>query len=341
MHVLIVKTSSLGDLIHTLPALTDAAAARPGIRFDWLAEEAFTQIPGWHPAVDRTIPIALRRWRRNWRKAWGRGEILGFLDRLRERRYDLIIDAQGLLLKSGLPAALAHGPVHGYDRASAREPWVSWTYRRVHPVSRELHAVQRLRRLFAQALNYPVPDGDPDYGLRIPGRPTDPDHPYLVFLHATTWPSKHWPIAYWAELCRLASDQGYKVYFPWHAPEDRLAAERIMGLAGAGKLLERLDLGGIAGRLAGAAGVVGVDTGLAHLAAAVAVPAVTLYGPTRVGLTGALGPRQLNVGADFPCAPCLRRECDYAGDSPVQPACFTALTPALVWDALQHRMVRP
>ncbi len=338
MHALIVKTSSLGDLVHTLPAVTDAAAALPGLQFDWLAEEAFMQIPGWHPAVDQVIPIALRRWRKDWRKAWGRGELRRFWGQLRERPYERIIDAQGLLLKSGLPAALARGPVCGYDRDSAREPWVSWTYRNKHAVSRELHAVQRVRKLFAACLGYPEPAGEPDYGIRIPGRPVDPAHPYLVFLHATTWPSKHWPIRYWAELTHIASTLGYRVCFPWHAPEDRLQAERIMDAAGSGELLPRGDLSGMAGRLAGAAGVVGVDTGLAHLAAAVGVPAVSLYGPTRVGLTGALGPRQLNLSADFHCAPCLRRDCNYEGNSAVQPACFAELPPSLVWESLIRQM---
>ena len=338
MHVLIVKTSSLGDLIHTLPAITEAAAALPEVRFDWLTEEAFCQIPGWHPAVDRVIPIALRRWRKDWRKAWRRGEIPRFREQLRARTYDRIIDAQGLLLKSGLPAAMARGPVCGYDRASAREPWVSWTYQHKHAISRQLHAVQRVRKLFAACLDYPDTGDDPDYGIRIPGRPTDPEHPYLVFLHATTWPSKHWPIPYWAELTHMAITRGYRVRYPWHAPEDRLQAERIMELAGGGELLPREDLNGMAGWLAGATAVVGVDTGLAHLAAAVGVPAVSLYGPTRVGLTGALGARQLNLSAEFPCSPCLRRDCDYPGESPVRPACFAVLPPTLVWENLQRQM---
>jgi heptosyltransferase-1 len=338
VHVLIVKTSSLGDLIHTLPAVTDAAAALPAVRFDWLAEEAFVQIPGWHPAVQRVIPIALRRWRKGWRRAWRQGEPQRFVRQLRERTYDQVIDAQGLLLKSGLPAALARGPACGYDRASAREPWVSWTYRERHPVPVDLHAVARLRRLFAACLGYPEPPGEPDYGIRVRGRPTDTGRPYLLFLHATTWPSKHWPVAYWAELTRIATDRGYRVYFPWHAPEDRLQAERVMQGAGCGELLPRQDLEGMAGWLSGAAGVVGVDTGLAHLAAAVGTPAVCLYGPTRVDLTGALGPRQRNLAAQFPCAPCRRRECGFTEPSAVQPACFADLPPGRVWENLQQQM---
>lgn len=338
MHVLIVKTSSLGDIIHTLPALTDAAAAIPDIRFDWVVEEAFAEIPRWHPAVDQVLPLALRRWRRDWRRSWRRGELLDFVRQLRSRPYKRVIDAQGLLLKSGLVALLARGPSAGYDRRSARDRWVSWTYQRCHTVSRELHAVARIRQLFAADLGYAAPQAAPDYGIRRPVRPVDPGPRYLVFLHSTTWPSKHWPIVYWAELARLAAVQGFRVLFPWHSPEDRLGAERILQAAEAGELVPRQGLTGLAGWLGSAAGVVGVDTGLAHLAAALGVPAVTLYGPTRVDLTGAVGPVQRNLTAKFPCAPCLRRDCDFHGEAEAQPACFTTLPPELVWEVLQQQI---
>ncbi len=338
MKVLILKTSSLGDLIHTYPALTDAAMAMPGIRFDWVAEEAFVQLPAWHPAVRRVIPVALRRWRRDWTKAWRNGAIQSFLRELRDEPYDLVIDAQGLLFKSALPALLARGPRAGFDRASAREPWVGWTYNSAYPVDKGLHAVERVRRLFASALGYPMPSIGPDYAIRVPGKPVDAGYPYLVFLHATTWPSKHWPPPYWAQLLQLAETEGFRVLFPWHAPEDRLQAECIMRAAGGGELLPRQDLAGMAACLAAASGVVGVDTGLAHLAAAVGTPAITLYGSTRVELTGALGQRQHNLAVAFPCAPCRRRQCDYQGVSEVQPACYRSLPPERVWDALGERM---
>jgi len=342
MRLLLVKTSSLGDVIHALPALTDAAAAMPGLRCDWVVEEAFAAIPGWHPAVERIIPVALRRWRRNWRKSFRSGEIRTFLHDLRSRPYDRIIDAQGLL-KSALPTLLARGPGAGYGCRSAREAAAGLLYRRRHSVPRELHAVERIRRLFAAELDYPLPDGEPDYGIRPIGRPVDSDHPYLLFLHATTWPSKHWPLLYWAELADLAAAQGYRVLLPWYAPEERLRAERIIQAAQTGELLPREELEGVAQWIGSAAGVVGVDTGLAHLAAALGTPALTLYGPTRIDLTGAVGPRQRNLAVEFPCAPCLSRECSFRFEgeveSEIRPACFTTLPPELVWEALSDQMV--
>ena len=335
MRVLIVKTSSLGDLIHTFPAITDAITARPDIEFHWLVEEAFVQVPGWHPAIARTIPIGLRRWRRNWRLAWKKGRIHEFRSALKQDAYDLVIDAQGLM-KSALPARMARGPLAGYDRHSLREPLASLFYQQRHAVSRGLHAVERIRRLFALALEYRLPDTPPAYGLN--GEQPQREQT-LVFLHSTTWPSKHWPLPYWVALTRLADQAGFQVLFPWYEPEERLRAERIISQAESGELLPRMDLDGLKDQLSRTGGVAGVDTGLAHLAAALNTPAVTLYGPTVEGLTGAVGGRQKNLAVDFHCAPCLQRQCSYGEETPVRPACYQTLSPGLVWSALRGQMV--
>ncbi|RMS39539.1 Lipopolysaccharide heptosyltransferase I, partial [Pseudomonas coronafaciens pv. garcae] len=121
LRVLLIKTSSLGDVIHALPALTDAARALPGIRFDWVVEEGFAEIPGWHPAVDTVIPVAIRRWRKNLWQTVRSGEWRRFKQRVREQRYDLVIDAQGLF-KSAWLTRYVDAPVAGLDRDSAREP---------------------------------------------------------------------------------------------------------------------------------------------------------------------------------------------------------------------------
>ena len=332
-RVLIVKTSSLGDLIHTLPAVSDAAHALQGVEFHWLVEEALREVPAWHPAVSRVIPIALRRWRRNWWRAWRTRELAGFRQSMLREPYDLVIDGQGLL-KSALPARFAGAPVSGYDHRSIREPLATFFYHQRYRVERQLHAIERLRRLFSLALGYALPDTPPEYGLEAgkAGRNRE-----LIFLHGTTWPSKHWPEKYWIELARLALEQGYQVRWPWHAEEERRRAERF-AQAGGGELLPRMGLTALRGRLTEAAGAVGVDTGLAHVAAAVGVPAVTLYGPTGAGLTGAIGPAQKNLVADYPCAPCLRRRCDRPDDLDLYPPCYALLSPEVVWQALAAQM---
>jgi heptosyltransferase-1 len=335
VKLLLIKTSSLGDLIHTLPALTDAARALPELRVDWVVEESFSEIPYWHPAVRWVIPIALRRWRRRPLRSLLGGEPKAFLDCLRRLRYDRVLDAQGLLLKSALIARLARGHRVGLDRSSAREPLSALAYQERIRVPRQQHAIERNRQLFAQALGYDCPDGEPDYGLRGPVPAGVEVAPRLVFLHGTTWPTKHWPEEYWCELARLASTAGYQVRLPWGDAREMARAERIAAAVPAGLVLPRLSLSEMAAELAAAAGVVGVDTGLCHLAAALEVPAVTLYGATRPELTGTRGPDQLHLLADFPCAPCLKRSCAFTGDTQVEPACFASLTPALVWRTLQ------
>lgn len=215
MRVLLVKTSSMGDVIHTLPALTDAARAVPGIQFDWVVEEGFAEIPRWHPAVAEVIPVAIRRWRKNLWQTLKSGEWSRFKRRLREGRYDLVIDAQGLF-KSAWLTRYVKAPVAGLDRNSAREPVASRFYQRPYAVPREQHAVERVRQLFAQALSYELPASQGEYGLDH-GKllETAAAEPYLVFLHGTTWESKHWPEWYWRQLTERMGAEGFQVRLPW------------------------------------------------------------------------------------------------------------------------------
>lgn len=351
MRVLLIKTSSLGDIIHTLPALTDAARAIPGIRFDWVVEENFAEIPRWHPAVDRAIPVAIRRWRKALIKTWMSGEWRRFTRKLVETRYDATIDAQGLL-KSALLTRYATIPVHGLDRESAREPLASRLYTHRHAVAKGVHAVERTRALFAQSLGYPLPDTPGEYGLdrkrvladHAPREDDEGDAPYLVFLHGTTWETKHWPERYWRDLLERAVQAGWTVKLPWGNPAEQARAERLATGLDTVRVLPRLSLSGMAAELAGATACVAVDTGLGHLAAALDVPTISLFGPTNPGFTGAWGPRQIHLAADFPCAPCLKKHCDYqptADDKAhfdvdtEKPLCFTRIAPQRVWTALE------
>lgn len=292
MRILIVKTSSLGDLVHTLPAVTDAARARPELRFDWLSEKSFAEIPAWHPAVERVITCEMRRWRKNLWQTWRSGEWQAFRNALRETPYDLVLDAQGLF-KSAWLAAQARGPHAGH----AREQAASLFYDRAIPIPRDDHAVDRQRDLFAQALGYTRPLTAPDSGLDLSHfvKPQLPQ-PYAVFLHATTWPSKCWPESHWQQLGRWFAQQNCSVALPWGNEAERVAAERIAAAFG-GVVLPRMNLTAVAGVLAYAKVVVGVDTGLAHLAAAVNTPSVTLYGPTLPALTGTVGRNQRHLCA--------------------------------------------
>ena len=226
MRVLIIKTSSLGDVIHTLPALTDAAHAIPGIRFDWVVEEGFAEIPSWHPAVDQVIPVAIRRWRKNLWQTLRSGEWKAFKQRLRARKYDLVIDAQGLV-KSAWLTRYVKAPIAGLDRYSAREGWASRFYDRRLSVAVGQHAVERVRQLFAMALAYDLPEGIGQYGLDLDRLQLPPAAPYVVFLHGTTWATKHWPEAYWRELSELMAARCLQVRPPSGNPAEKASSERF------------------------------------------------------------------------------------------------------------------
>ena len=353
MRILIVKTSSLGDVIHTLPALTDAAAAIPGLTADWVVEEAFAEVPSWHPAVKNVIPVAVRRWRRHWWQAFTTGELAAFRRRLRLEEYDLVIDAQGLI-KSALMTRMARGPKAGLDRHSIKEPLASRFYERRIAVPRAEHAVQRVRQLFAQALSYGYDPQQIDYGLTTSSADAAGNHSgqaALMFLHGTTWDSKHWPEAYWRELAHLAADAGYQIRLPWgNLPEQERALRIAEGIASA-QVLERMSLSALTSVMRDCQGVVAVDTGLGHLAAALNRPTVSIYGATNPFLSGTFGYHQLQLKASLPCAPCLRRECQYQGEPlidqtreqtmlDVKPACYRSARPSEVLMHLQRLMAR-
>ena len=343
MRILIVKTSSLGDVIHTLPALTDAYREIPGLRADWVVEESFADVPQWHPAVERVIPVAIRRWRKDWRRTWRSGQLGLFRQDLRQVEYDQVIDAQGLL-KSALLTAMARGPVAGLDRSSAREPLAALFYRRRLRIPRAEHAVHRVRQLFAEVLKYQFDPGVIDYGLaqQFPVSPAPTvnlaEAPLLTFLHGTTWQSKHWPERYWRKLALLAQQAGYHVQLPWGNEAEYERAVRVADGLENVRVLDRTNLTDLAAYIAASAGVVAVDTGLGHLAAALNRPAVSIYGATNPTLSGTFGYHQLQLQSDLACSPCLRRECSYRGQPlvdedadgnafVVEPACYRAAPP--------------
>lgn len=300
MRVLIVKTSSMGDVLHTLPALTDAMHAIEGIRFDWVVEEGFAQIPSWHSAVDRVIPVALRRWRKAWFSAPVKAERHAFKAMLRSQHYDAIIDAQGLVKSAALVTRLADGIKHGLDWQSAREPLATLFYDRRHNVAKTQHAVERIRELFAKSIGYTKPQAQGNYAIanHFLSQVSNKGEEYAVFLHATTRDDKHWPEARWRELIALMASGGLRIKLPWGAPHEEARAKRLSEGFDYVEVLPKMSLSDIAQELAGAKFVISVDTGLSHLAAALDRPNITLYGPTDPGLIGGYGKNQMACCSD-------------------------------------------
>lgn len=330
MRVLIVKTSSMGDVIHALPAVTDAKAARPSVVFDWVVEEAFSEIPRWHPAVDQVIPVAIRRWRKHIFSTFRSTEWRQFKTQLRRNHYDLVIDCQGLL-KSAWITHLVKAPSAGMDKQSAREPAAVWFYRHRYPVSKQQHAVERIRDLFAQIFQYSKPASRGDYGInRQAFYGSTAESLNIVFLHATARQDKLYPEEHWRDLARRLTALGYRVRLPWGEEFERQRALRIAQDIAGVEVLPKLNLHGIACVLAQANAVVAVDTGLGHLSAALNIPTLSLYGPTDPSLVGTYGENQIHL-----CA-----QQDNVGKSIAQHGdIFAELTPDRVFNTLQQQLL--
>jgi len=288
-RVLFVKLSSLGDVIHHLPAVSDLRACRPEVAIDWAVEEAYAPLVRMHPAVSRTIPVALRRLRSNPLAAAAWGALSGVRRELQDRHYDWIVDSQGLL-KSVAVARLARGPLFGYDRASVRERAAARFYDQPIAVPKGLHAVERNRRLVGAVFGY-RPEGRPDYGIGslAAALPWVPKPGYVVALHASSRPGKRWPDAHWIALSAYLARAGFAIVFPGGSPAERADAARLAAASTGGVAAPDMDLPEAAALLCHANAVVGVDTGLTHLAVALGSPTVGIYVATQPGLTGLHG----------------------------------------------------
>lgn len=304
MRVLIVRTSSMGDLIHTLPAITDLARHRPGVQIDWVAEDSFAEIPTWHPAVHRVIPTALRRWRNGWYqpavwRAW-----TAYRRDLRREAYDAVIDLQGLIKSAALVAAQSRGPVHGLDRHSAREPVAAAFYRHRHAVARMQPAVGRYRSLVGQALGY-RPEGPADFALdalKVAAAPIvlddgsvwfDADRPvapYVTVMPSASRDRKLWPEADWQAVLQHLRSAGLQPLLLAGSVAERERAERLCAAVPGARVVPRLSLRHTAAVLWGARLMVGLDSGLTHLSAALGRPTVGIYCATPVVRTPISGP---------------------------------------------------
>jgi len=287
MRLLIVKTSSMGDVVHALPVVADVLRHHPGATIEWLVEGAFAAIPQLHPGVSRVIPMMWRKWRRSLFSGATWQAMRELRAELQREPYDLVLDLQGLL-KSALWARQARGPVAGYDRKSAREPAAAWAYQRRAAVAKEQHAVQRCRLLAAAHLGYQPPTTPADFGLRAPAPGWGPKAPYAVLIPNASRKEKLWPERHWVSVGKRLRERGLIPVVLWGADAEQTLAERIAADC-EGDVPPFLRVGEMAAVLAGARQVVGLDTGFTHLAAALGRPTLGIYCDHEPGLAGITG----------------------------------------------------
>lgn len=278
----------MGDVIHALPLAADIARARPGAVIDWLVEEGFAAIPAMSHHVSTVHNVALRRWRQAPFSSESRSESAALKRALRAGRYDLVIDAQGLL-KSAWVARWAGAPVAGFSSDTARERVASLFYRHRFAIPRALHAIDRCRALGAQALGYAV-EGPPRFDLACKAKPAIAvNAPYAVLLTNASRVTKLWPMEHWIEVERTLAERGLVSVLFWGSEQEGQRTRELAARMRRAVVAPRSALDAIAASLGGARVVVGLDTGLSHLAAALGRPTVAIYCDYDPGLVGLVG----------------------------------------------------
>ncbi|TYZ49015.1 lipopolysaccharide heptosyltransferase I [Ralstonia solanacearum] len=291
MRVLIVKVSSLGDVVHCTPVVADILRAHPGAEIDWVVEEGFAGIVRIVRGVQDVIPFALRRWRKSLAFGATWGEMAAFRRALRAKPYDVVLDTQGLI-KTALVAAQARLAPNGFvaglgnrTDGAGYEPLARLFYQREVHMEPRVHVVERSRRMVAEALGYAVPETI-DFGLQPPASlPFALPRPYVALVHATSRADKGWPQDAWVDLARELLARDYALALPWGSETERRTSEAIReaivaavpGTLGRIVIPPRMSLPDVTAFLDQSTAVVGVDTGLVHIAAAMCKPTVALY----------------------------------------------------------------
>ncbi len=303
MKILLIKLSSLGDIVHSYPALNDMARHLPKAELHWLVEENFEDLAKLHPFVKKTHIIQLRRLKKQ--KAVGQiyRHIREVRQVLRAENYDAIIDAQGLF-KSAIFGYKLTDSFFGYDKKSARDGNASFFYPHKIHISKNMHALERTRHLCAQALQYSIENQGFDYGLnkkdyQKTGQDILAKHhiegKFAFFLHGTTWPTKHWPLAHWLELATLLKAQNIKALVTYGNDAEKQRTEQMKQANDNIYILPQQNLLDVMAVLSCADKFVSVDTGLGHLAAALNLEGVAIYGPTSPEKVGILGQKQTSL----------------------------------------------
>lgn len=296
-RILLIKTSSLGDVIHCLPVINDIRAHYPDALIDWVVEESFADIPRLHPHVNQVFTVAMRRWKKAIFSCKTWSEIAALKKTIKQHKYDAVIDCQGLL-KSALITKQAlttiSGLKHGYDKNSIREPIASQFYEKKHAISYQQHAVTRNRILCAMSLGYEVPTNAPDYGIAASTNATNThmeiglQSSYIIGLHGTSRDSKLWPVEHWVDLGRALAKQNLNLALPWASDAEFTRATQIASALSNATVLPKLTIAQIASVITGAKAAIGVDTGLSHLAAALNISTIAIYTDTNPALTGVM-----------------------------------------------------
>jgi lipopolysaccharide heptosyltransferase I len=309
-RVLIIKPSAIGDIVHALPVLPKLRRRWPGAQLSWLVNPGFAGLVKGHPLLDDAILFERGRFGDGWYNPAALWDLGGFVRRLRKRKFDLVIDLQGLFRSAWVAAASGAPRIVGFSNARELAPWFYTD--RVNCSWEEDHAVERYLKI-AAALGcadgpaefcFAVDDGDRRYIEQL----IPPGIDFAVLLPGTNWQTKQWPVERFAELVNPLRDRFGLETVAAGAAGDATLTSRIpakFDLTGKTNLRQIIALMELASL------VVGNDTGPMHIAAALGRPLVAPYGPTDPGRTGPFGRMDSVVRLNLPCMPCYSRTCSH------------------------------
>jgi heptosyltransferase-1 len=343
MRILIIKLSSMGDVLHALPVLSDIKKHLGNdIQIDWMCEPAYAPLLHDHPFIHTVHCLPIRKYK-SFLKGIYSIEAKQLKQFLKNNPYDVIIDLQGLL-KSAWVSRWAKGKRFGYDAKSIREPLASRFYHHTISVSKEQHAISRMRELAAKTLGYPVPTDEAHYSLHTHDQNTSirlRTIPKLILFPFTTWESKHWPIEHWESFMKLAQ-HSFEIVIAWGSEDEYQKALSLCTATINSEPIPKLSIEGMKDFLKNCDAFVGVDTGFSHLATAMNIPGIMLMGPTDKHQSGPLGSQQIALDVNLPCRPCHKRVCPLPIEpNALRPACLAKISPERVLKQLLPLIARP
>lgn len=292
MRILLVKMSSMGDIIHNMPLIHDIKQHYPEAIIDWVVEESFVELARLNPLVNCVIPIGMRRWKKALfsKNTWV--EFFRFKKNLRQVHYDAVLDTQGLI-KSAVIAKLADGQSFGQDSNTAREALAGRLINHPLDIPRNLHAITRNRLVGALALNYVVDQHSVAYDIYFNHEPDSslsgllPQNCIMLF-HSTARDAKHWPNEYWVALGQHLNTQGYTLALPWGSELEKQRANLIATSLKNAVVLPKLSIVQLASLIRNAKACIGLDTGLTHIAVALNIPTLAVFTDTYIWQAGTM-----------------------------------------------------
>ena len=287
----------MGDLMHALPAVSEAKEQIDDISFDWVVDTNFASVPSWHPSVDEIIETDHRNWKKQFFSYTSRKSIKKVINKINESNYDLVVDMQNNLKSAFISYVIKHDVI-GMDAKSVREFPAHLAYSKKVFVDKSVHAIERQKILLGKSLNYDYKRSKVDYGVNYDlfEKPKiNLPHNYYVLVQNASWLTKQWSVENWQNLIKYLEERDINMLLPSGSLEEYKRAKQISAISHKAKALDLMPLNEIAYVIKNADFCIASDTGLAHLSALSGTPSITLYGPTKTSLIGTNGVNQRHL----------------------------------------------